>query len=235
MTPATASAHAHLLARLARLPRAGACLAATLAAAACARPAATARPAASAPGPVRAGAPSAAGAAAAAAADVAYLHGRRLVVPVAGAGRSRIQDSFDDARDGGARTHRAIDILAPRRTPVLSADDGIVLRLTTSAKGGISVYAADAAERVVYYYAHLDGYHPRLAQGALLAKGDTIGYVGTTGNAPKDVPHLHFQVMRMRRDGRFWDGEPINPYAFLVEATTEPASGRVAGGRTGDR
>jgi peptidoglycan LD-endopeptidase LytH len=229
MTRFMPSHRAHSPARRIGPLRAGVCLVATMAAAACARPSTTAAGAAPspAPGPVLAGAPSSAGAAAAA--DAAYLRARRLVLPVAGVGRSRIRDSFDEARDGGARTHRAIDILAPRRTPVLSADDGIVLRLTTSAKGGISLYAADAAERVVYYYAHLDGYHPRLAQGALLAKGDTIGYVGTTGNAPKDVPHLHFQVMRMRGDGRFWDGEPINPYAFLVEAATEPAERERAG------
>ena len=231
MIPATASQYAHRLARRARSLRAGVCLAA-IAAAACARPAATAPAAAPAPapGPVRTGAPSAA----AGAADAAYLRARRLVVPVAGAGRARIRDSFDEARDGGARTHRAIDILAPRGTPVLSADDGVVLRLTTSPKGGISVYATDAAERVVYYYAHLDGYRSGLAQGALLAKGDTIGYVGTTGNAPKDVPHLHFQVMRMRGGARFWDGEPINPYPFLVEAATrgvaEQVGVRAAGG-----
>jgi murein DD-endopeptidase MepM/ murein hydrolase activator NlpD len=154
-------------------------------------------------------------------AEVEYLRARQLVVPVAGASSSRIRDSFADARDGGARTHRAIDILAPRGTPVLSADEGIVLRLSTNTLGGITVYATDPSERIVYYYAHLDGYRPGLAQGSLLAKGDTIGFVGTTGNAPENVPHLHFQVMRMPSDRlQYWNGEPINPFPLLREAAT---------------
>lgn len=148
--------------------------------------------------------------------DIEYLRARRLVIPVAGIAPSRIRDTFDEGRDGGARRHHAVDILAPRGTPVLAADDGIVLRLSTSALGGITIYATDPDERVVYYYAHLDAYRSGLAQGALLSKGDTIGYVGTTGNAPKNVPHLHFQVTRMPRDRRYWDGEPINPYGLMA-------------------
>lgn len=158
------------------------------------------------------------------AAEIEYLRTRQLVVPVAGVERSRIRDSFGDARDGGARTHRAIDILAPRGTPVLAADDGIVLRLSQNTLGGITIYATDTEERLVYYYAHLDGYREGLAQGSLLTKGDTIGYVGTTGNAPRNVPHLHFQVMRMRRD-RYWDGEPINPYLVLREGAARAGAG----------
>lgn len=179
---------------------------------ACARPIAPV----TAPAPVQAGAPAAEPRAESSLeVDLAHLAARDLAVPVAGVPRSRLRDSFGDARDGGARTHRAIDILAPRGTPVLAADDGIVLRLSSNTLGGITVYATDMEERFLYYYAHLDGYRPGLAQGSLLAKGDTIGYVGTTGNSPKDVPHLHFQVMRMPRDRRGWDGEPINPYPVL--------------------
>jgi peptidoglycan LD-endopeptidase LytH len=190
-------------------------------AAACARPATTAP----ARGPAPVSRPAQSGEPAAAerplSAEVEYLRARQLVVPVAGASSSRIRDSFADARDGGARTHRAIDILAPRGTPVLSADEGIVLRLSTNTLGGITVYATDPSERIVYYYAHLDGYRPGLAQGSLLAKGDTIGFVGTTGNAPENVPHLHFQVMRMPSDRlQYWNGEPINPFPLLREAAT---------------
>jgi peptidoglycan LD-endopeptidase LytH len=152
-------------------------------------------------------------------ADLLYLRDRQLVVPVAGARAERIEDSFGDARDGGARQHRAIDILAPRGTPVLAADDGYVLRMSTSALGGITIYATDETERMVYYYAHLEGYRPGLAVGDRVAKGDTLGYVGTTGNAPANVPHLHFQVMRMPADKRgSWNGEPVNPFPLLVEA-----------------
>lgn len=147
--------------------------------------------------------------------DADYLLARSILMPVAGADISRVEDSFYDSRDGGARTHRAVDILAPRGTPVLSADDGRILRMTTSALGGISMYTVDTSGRLVYYYAHLDRYHEAMTPGRTIARGDTLGYVGTTGNAPKDVPHLHFQVMRWPADGKYWNGEPINPFAAL--------------------
>ena len=78
------------------------------------------------------------------------------------------------------------------------------------------IYATDALGKIVYYYAHLDSYRPGLTQGATIARGDTLGFVGTTGNAPKDAPHLHFQVMRMPSDGKYWDGDPINPYPLIL-------------------
>ena len=146
---------------------------------------------------------------------VDYLLARGIFIPVAGATLSQLHDTFDEGRDGG-RVHRALDIMAPRGTPVLSADSGRILRISTGALGGNTIYATDPLGRVVYYYAHLDGYQPGLAQGALLARGDTLGFVGTTGNAPKDTPHLHFQVMRMPPDGKFWDGDPINPYPLIL-------------------
>ena len=140
---------------------------------------------------------------------------RGILIPVAGAAMSQLYDAFDEARDGG-RTHRALDIMAPRGTPVISADSGRILRISVSSLGGNTVYATDPLGRVVYYYAHLDAYQPGLMQGAAVARGDTLGFVGTTGNAPKDAPHLHFQVMRMPADGRYWDGDPINPYPVIL-------------------
>lgn len=138
-----------------------------------------------------------------------------LYFPVAGMDGTGLADSFGDARDGGERRHNAIDIMAPRGTPVLSVQDGRVIKLAQSPKGGISVYATDESERFVFYYAHLDGYHPSMRTGHRLTRGDTIGFVGTTGNAPANVPHLHFQVMRMPADGRYWNGEPLNPFHLL--------------------
>ena len=152
----------------------------------------------------------------AAGADVVnYIIARNLLIPVAGMPLGRLQDTFDEGRDVG-RIHRALDILAPRGTPVLSADSGRIIRLGTNALGGNIVYAQDPQGRVVYYYAHLDAWQPGLAQGAAVARGDTLGFVGTTGNAPKDTPHLHFQVMRMPSDGRYWDGDAINPYPLFL-------------------
>jgi murein DD-endopeptidase MepM/ murein hydrolase activator NlpD len=146
---------------------------------------------------------------------VNYILGRGLLVPVAGVAVSQLSDSFDEGRDGG-RTHRALDILAPRGTPVLAADDGKILRVRPNTLGGNTVYATDPTGRVVYYYAHLDAYRSGLAEGAAIARGDVLGYVGTTGNAPKDTPHLHFQVMSMPANGKYWDGEPINPYPLFL-------------------
>jgi len=190
---------------------------------ACARPSYTM----SAPTPETRGVPASAGPAAAprevvgttgpmsGSETVNYILGRGLIVPVAGVAVSQLQDSFDEGRDEG-RVHRALDILAPRGTPVLSADDGRILRVRPNKLGGNTVYATDPQGRVVYYYAHLDAYQPGLTEGATIARGDVLGIVGTTGNAPKDTPHLHFQVMRMPADGKYWDGEAINPYPLFL-------------------
>lgn len=148
-------------------------------------------------------------------AAVNYLLSRSFGVPVADVTVGDLRDSFDEGRDGG-RVHRALDIMAPRGTPVLAADSGRVLRVSFNTLGGNTIYAADPLGRVVYYYAHLDAYQPGLVQGATIARGDTLGFVGTTGNAPKDVPHLHFQVMLMPADGKYWDGEPVNPFPLFI-------------------
>jgi len=141
-----------------------------------------------------------------------------LLMPVAGVDPRTLNDTFSETRGGGTRRHEALDILAPRGTPVLAADDGVVRKLFTSVPGGLTVYEFDLEERYCYYYAHLDGYAPGLHEGQLLRKGDLVGYVGTTGNAPKDTPHLHFAVSRLDPDKKWWTGTPINPYPLLVKA-----------------
>ena len=146
--------------------------------------------------------------------DTDYLKARGILVPVAGADMTRVEDSFNEPRDG-VRVHHAIDILAPRGTPILSADDGKILRMTTSPLGGISMYTVDSEARYVYYYAHMDRYNAVMTPGRSIVRGDTLGFVGTTGNAPKDTPHLHFQVMRWPADGKYWNGEPVNPFEAL--------------------
>jgi peptidoglycan LD-endopeptidase LytH len=150
--------------------------------------------------------------------DFDRLRDKHLTIPVVGVLPTRLEDTFNDGRDGGERQHNAIDILAPRNTPIVAADDGVILRMSSNALGGITIFATDADHRFVYYYAHLDHYDGSAYAGRKLVKGDTIGYVGTTGNAPKDVPHLHFQIMRWPADGKYWAGEPINPYPFLKSA-----------------
>jgi peptidoglycan LD-endopeptidase LytH len=148
---------------------------------------------------------------------------RQLMVPVLGVRPEQIPDSYSSPRSGG-REHRALDILAPRGTPVLAADYGRVLRMRSNPAGGITIYEIDAGNRFVYYYAHLDHYASTLSEGKEVAKGEVIGYVGTTGNAPANVPHLHFQLMKRPNAARWWDGDPIDPKPFLALA------GQVQGG-----
>jgi murein DD-endopeptidase MepM/ murein hydrolase activator NlpD len=138
-------------------------------------------------------------------------------MPVSGIDPSSIHDMFDEMR-GTTRRHDALDILAPRNTPVVAADDGTVKKLFTSVPGGLTVYEFDPDQRYCYYYAHLDAYAPGLHEGQLLHRGDLVGYVGTTGNAPKDTPHLHFAVIRLDPDKRWWTGTAINPYPLLYRA-----------------
>jgi peptidoglycan LD-endopeptidase LytH len=146
------------------------------------------------------------------------LRDKELVIPVMGVEPSGLEDTFTAARDGD-RQHNALDILAPRNTAILAADDGVILRMSSNTLGGITIYAADNNHEFVYYYAHLERYRDGLEAGASVKKGETIGYVGTTGNAPKDVPHLHFQIMLWPSDGKWWNGEPVNPFPALRGAT----------------
>ena len=138
-----------------------------------------------------------------------------LAQPVAGVRAEELVGSFDDARGGGARRHEALDIPAPRGTAVLSATGGRLLKLYQSEDGGLMVYAADPSERFVLLYAHLDRYADGLAEGQPLARGQRLGDVGTTGNAPPNVPHLHFGIARVRDVNDWWRGTPVDPLLLL--------------------
>jgi peptidoglycan LD-endopeptidase LytH len=146
-------------------------------------------------------------------ADLAVLR-RELAIPVSGVLSGELRDTFTEARSEG-RVHDAIDIPAPRGTPVLSAAPGRVLKLFTSKLGGLMVYAADSTQRFILLYGHLDGYAPNLFDGAPLTRGQTIGFVGTTGNAPPNLPHLHFAVERSTDISKWWQGTAVNPYPLL--------------------
>ena len=138
---------------------------------------------------------------------------RAMIIPVAGVGASAIRDMFNESR--GNRRHEAIDILAPKGTPVIATDDGVVTKLFTSKPGGLTVYQFDPDQRFCYYYAHLDRYAPGLHEGQLLRRGEVLGYVGTTGNAG-NTPHLHFALIRLDKDRRWWKGTYVNPYPLLA-------------------
>jgi murein DD-endopeptidase MepM/ murein hydrolase activator NlpD len=139
---------------------------------------------------------------------------RRIIIPVQGVHPEDLRDNFSDTR--GGHRHEATDIMAPRGTAVLAADDGSVVKLFLSKPGGLTVYQFDDSRTYCYYYAHLENYVPGLKEGTHLGKGDLLGYVGSTGNASPDAPHLHFAIFRLGPERHWWEGAPIDPYGFLT-------------------
>jgi peptidoglycan LD-endopeptidase LytH len=138
-----------------------------------------------------------------------------LVMPVEGARAEDLRDSFEEAR-GSTRRHEAIDIRAPRGTPVVAAVDGSIEKLFTSKQGGLTVYEFDHDRNYCYYYAHLDHYAEDVREKQLVRRGDRLGYVGSTGDASAEAPHLHFAIFRLGPEKQWWVGTPINPYPFLL-------------------
>jgi murein DD-endopeptidase MepM/ murein hydrolase activator NlpD len=138
-----------------------------------------------------------------------------LLLPVEGLATSDVRDTFADGRDSNQRGHEAIDILAPRGTPVLAVADGRIVKLFLSKPGGITIYQFDPTGQLAYYYAHLDRYAEGLAEGQTVQRGTVIGYVGSSGNASLDAPHLHFAIFRLGAEKQWWKGEPINPFGYF--------------------
>lgn len=139
-----------------------------------------------------------------------------LIVPVAGISARQLVDTFGAARAGGRR-HGALDIMAPRGSPVVAAASGTVEKLYFSrGGGGITAYVRSDDGRWMYYYAHLQAYAPGLREGARVARGEIIARVGSTGNANPAGPHLHFAVYRMAPGERYYQGQAVNPYPLLA-------------------
>lgn len=153
--------------------------------------------------------------------EAAILLGPRLAMPIAGVDASTLKSNFAEAR--GTHRHEALDIMAPRGTPVVAVAEGTVAKLFTSKPGGLTVYQFDNSQTWCYYYAHLDGYAPGLIQGTLLRTGDVLGYVGSTGDASSTAPHLHFAVFQLGPDKKWWEGTAVDPLPLLVKAGSPPA------------
>jgi murein DD-endopeptidase MepM/ murein hydrolase activator NlpD len=145
---------------------------------------------------------------------IADLRQRALDVPVENVAPSALTETFEDTR-GTARKHEALDILAPRNTPVLAVEDGVIAKLFLSVAGGITIYQFDPTKTYAYYYAHLERYADNLKEGDRVRRKQVIGYVGTTGNAPEDTPHLHFAIFRLTEAKQWWKGTAIDPYLVL--------------------
>lgn len=137
-----------------------------------------------------------------------------LIIPVEGLTQAALSDTYGAARSEG-RSHQGIDIMAEAGTPVLAAADGVIARFHNSERGGVSIYQFDASGRLIFYYAHLEARADWLEEGQEVRQGDVLGYVGMTGNAP--VPHLHFEIQHRKEGRRWWRGQAVNPYPFLVD------------------
>lgn len=121
-------------------------------------------------------------------------------------GVTAFSDTWGAPRSGG-RTHQGVDMLAVRGTPAVAIEAGTVARLRSGGLGGVTVWLrGDSGDS--FYYAHLDGWAPGLSRGERLAGGEVLGFVGTTGNAPASIPHLHFE----HHPG---GGGAVNPYPLV--------------------
>ena len=149
--------------------------------------------------------------------NLSQLRGRNLTLPVTGISAAQLNDTYTQARAAGA-PHEALDIMAPNGTPVLAVEDGRIAKLFLSKPGGITLYQFDPGGEYAYYYAHLDRYADDIVEGASVRKGQVIAYVGSTGNALQDAPHLHFAIFRLGPERQWWRGTPINPFLIWRDA-----------------
>ena len=143
------------------------------------------------------------------------IAGAGLLIPVQGKTAADLDDTFTDARSQG-RSHDAIDIMATTGTPVLAVADGHVEKLFDSKRGGLTIYQFEPSGQYAYYYAHLQRYAEGLAEKQMVRRGQVIGYVGSTGNASPDAPHLHFAIFVLGKERHWWEGTAINPYPLLA-------------------
>jgi len=139
-----------------------------------------------------------------------------LIIPVAGVTADQLTDSFNEVR-GGSRRHGAIDIMAPRGTPVIAAAAGTVEKLFHSDNGGNTIYLRSPDRATIHYYAHLDRYAGGLHEGQGVTQGQLLGAVGSTGDASPDAPHLHFEIMQTTPDAKWYEpSTSIDPYPLLT-------------------
>lgn len=132
---------------------------------------------------------------------------KQLLMPVQNVRVKSVGNTWGAARSGG-RNHKGQDIFAKRGTPVYSATPGYVWQIGENGLGGKVVFVLGAGGRH-YYYAHLDKYAEGLNEGDEVTTKTVLGYVGTTGNAKRTPPHLHFGVYTM--------AGAINPLPLMTD------------------
>lgn len=166
-------------------------------------------------------------------ATLTFTDNPSMEFPVQNGIRADIGSFWGDPRDGGRRQHKGVDIFAERGTPVLATADGWITRTGNRGLGGKQVWLRANGKSM--YYAHLDSIssHP----GQKVSRGDTLGFVGNSGNARTTPTHLHFGI---------YDHGAINPLPFIdfANITAEPVSadpkmfakwGRIASGKANVR
>jgi len=136
-----------------------------------------------------------------------------LLRPLPDLDPSRVLGRFHDPR--GGRRHEALDLSARKGTAVAAVASGRIARLPGGGAGGIAIEQISDDGRLCFYYAHLDRYAPGLSVGHVVAAGQTLGFVGTSGNAPSRTPHLHLAVLRLDPAQSCWQGTPLDPYPLL--------------------
>ena len=123
--------------------------------------------------------------------------------PVAGA--ASFADTWGASRSGG-RTHKGVDMISTRNTPLVAIYAGTIKRITTGSLSGLAVWLR-AENGDEFFYAHLESFGA-ISVGQPVPEGYVIGYVGTSGNAPDWLPHVHFE----------WHpggGAAVNPYPLV--------------------
>jgi peptidoglycan LD-endopeptidase LytH len=138
----------------------------------------------------------------------------RLRVPIDGTDVESFKGGFSQMR--GKRPHDGVDIVAPRGTAIIAVEDGTIAKLFFSRLGGITIYEFEEGGRLCFYYAHLQRYADGLHDGQRVSRGEIIGYVGTSGNAPPGTPHLHFEISELNQDRKWWQGRPLDPYLVFT-------------------
>jgi len=155
--------------------------------------------------------------------SVNELRQRNLLIPIDGYETEQMKGAFYQGRVG--HLHRAVDFVSPRNTPIRAVEDGTIGRLFQSKNGGLTIYQKDPSGQFVYYYAHLESYADGLKDGDFVKRGQVIGYVGTSGNAPPDTPHLHFSISRIAPGDAVFKGQAFDPYEVYTKDLTAVGTG----------
>lgn len=130
-----------------------------------------------------------------------HKKGETAVRPVA---KGKVISVIGDRRSGGRR-HQGVDYGAPMGTAIVAPWNGIVVKRGKNKLGG-HIVKLKHPNGYTTYFAHLKS-TAIVKEGELVEQGQTIGYVGMSGNAKGTTPHLHFEL----RNGK----KVLNPLKYI--------------------